>query len=164
MEYKTENYEDKMLHIFRETKITEIIIERFKQLLDDQNGDHKKLMRQATIRQVKEAAIWIADNLDNLGTIKEISRRVGLSTESLQNGFQQQFGSSVNHFIVDLKLNKAIELLDNSSLNISEIATELGISSRSYLSKIFKQKFGIGPTDYRKLQVEGRLSDSNTSC
>jgi len=157
LKFNKTSYVGKMRYVYKEAKATEIIIERFYQLLDDLQGNEKRsIQRQATLRSVEEAAIYISDELDDLGTIKEIARSVGLSQQILQQGFKQQFGYTVNQFVADLRLNRAIELLDNSELNMSEITYKLGLSSKSYFSKIFKKKFGMAPNEYKKLLKTNR--------
>jgi len=156
LKFNKTNYTGKMRYVYQEVKSTEIIIERFNQLLDDLEGNERSIERKVILRSIEEAAISISTKLDNLGTIKEIAKSAGLSQQTLQEGFKRQFGFSVNQFIADLRLNRAIELLDNSSLNMSEITYKLGLNSKSYFSKIFKEKFGLAPFEYRKLVKTNR--------
>ena len=41
-------------------------------------------------------------------------------------------------------------MLKNTDLNISQIVYSIGFSSRSYFSKIFKEKYGITPNKFKK--------------
>ena len=163
LKFNDTSYEGKMRYVYQEAKATEIIIKRFKQLLDDRGDNEQTLERQIKLRGIEEAAIHISERLDNLETIKEIARRVGLSQQVLQEGFKQQFGYTVNQFVADLRLNRAIEFLDNSELNMSEITYKLGLNSKSYFSKIFKEKFGIGPNEYKKLLKANSKSEFKKS-
>ena len=49
----------------------------------------------------------------------------------------------------NVRLNRAKELLCNSELNISQVASEVGIDSLPYFSKIFTDETGMSPTEYR---------------
>jgi len=152
LKYQQNNYLGIMRYIYLEAKATEIILERLNQYLIDLSGDKLVIKRASTLQKVEAAALSISKQLNNLGTTKEIALSVNLSEGLLQSGFKQLFKCTVNQFIVDLRLNKAIDLLDNSEFNITEITYELGIKSRSYFSKVFKERFGISPLEYRKLK------------
>ncbi|MFR8655611.1 MAG: response regulator [Bacteroides caccae] len=53
-------------------------------------------------------------------------------------------------YIRNIRLEKAIYLLKDSDMNINEIMSEVGFVNNSHFSKIFKQKYGISPSDYKK--------------
>lgn len=59
-------------------------------------------------------------------------------------------GKSPNTFIKEYRLNKALILLNNKTLNISEIAFETGFNSPAYFTKEFKKRFDLLPTDFIK--------------
>lgn len=159
LKFNKTNYIGKMRYVYQEAKITEIIIERFNQLLDDFNETEMSVKRQTKLHFIEEIAISISTRLENLGTIKEIAKNAGLSQQTLQTGFKKQFGCSVNQFVADLRLNRAIQLLDNSDFNMSEITYKLGLNSKSYFSKIFKEKFNMTPIEYRKSIKENKKID-----
>ena len=141
----------KMRYIYQEAKLTEIIVERFRQFMDDLDKGEISIQRKLSIQSIEKVAIIISTQLNDLPTIKELAKNSGLSQNLLQKGFKEIFGCSVNQYIADLRLNRAIELLETSDYNITEITRELGLNSKSYFSKIFKAKFGIGPKEYEKL-------------
>lgn len=60
------------------------------------------------------------------------------------------YGMTVNQYVHSHRLKQATSLLGNSDLNISEIVIKVGLSSKSYFSKIFKDTYGVTPTGYRK--------------
>lgn len=59
-------------------------------------------------------------------------------------------GKTPNTFIKDYRLNKALILLNNKTLNISEIAFSTGFNSPAYFTKEFKRRFDLLPTDFIK--------------
>ncbi len=149
--YQYCNYSGFLRYIYREAKINEILTERFKQYLDDQIAESDKLiLRKSTVNSINKAADIIAKELSNLDVIPTIAKRVQLSANKLQKGFLKLYGLSVNRYIADVRLKRAIDLLEKSNLNITEITYEIGISSKSYFSKIFKDKFGMTPQEYRQ--------------
>jgi two-component system response regulator YesN len=52
-------------------------------------------------------------------------------------------------FITEIRIKKAIELFANESLNIKEIAYQVGYRDANYFSRVFKKTIGMSPKDYR---------------
>ncbi len=82
--------------------------------------------------------------------VENLSERVGLSAAKLQEGFKFQHGLTVCEYIRSVRLTKSEELIINTDLNISEIVYSVGFTSRSYFSKIFKERYDCTPSEYKK--------------
>ena len=91
-----------------------------------------------------------------MDNILALSRRVGLNQNTLQNGFKHLYGTSVNQYIKNARMELARELMESTGLNITEITYKIGINSRSYFSKLFKQRYSMTPQQYMK-----KLNTSN---
>ena len=138
-----------MKSVFLEGKAYEILIHQLQQYLDDLNTPEKrKILRQSTIESVKEAASIIEEEIASIDNINVLAKRVGINQNTLQNGFQHLYKSSVKEYIRNHRIEKAKKLLETSDLNVTEITYAIGISSRSYFSKIFKKRYGITPKAY----------------
>lgn len=85
--------------------------------------------------------------------VDNLSDRVGLSAAKLQEGFKFQHGLTVCEYIRSVRLTKSEDLITNTDLNISEIVYSVGFTSRSYFSKIFKERYDCTPSDYKKNKV-----------
>lgn len=79
-----------------------------------------------------------------------IAREMGLSRSSLYRSLKSITGQNVNDFIKSIRMRKALQLLREGQLNISEIAFETGFNSRSYFTTSFKKHFGYSPTELKK--------------
>ena len=64
--------------------------------------------------------------------------------------FQAQLGKGPNRFYRDLRMEHARVLVQQSALSIVEIAVACGFEGASYFSQIFKENFGVTPTEMRK--------------
>lgn len=64
--------------------------------------------------------------------------------------FTSKYGVSPIHFLNDMRISKAKKLLQDSAMNITEIACETGFKSVHYFSRFFTQKEGITPYEYRQ--------------
>lgn len=121
---------------------------------DLQSIDSRHLLRQYEVSQVNEAAQYINENISKTTTIDEIASIVGLSEGKLQHGFKVLYGNTINGYINDVRINISSQLLRSTDFNISEIVYKIGLTSRSYFSKIFKEHFGCTPTEYRQKSLE----------
>lgn len=101
------------------------------------------------MKSIQEISDFVADNLEKRLTIKMLCTRAGMSPRKLQEGFKLMHDTTVTDHVRDVRLAKAEELLKNTDLNVSEVVYSIGITSRSYFSKIFKNKYGVCPKDYK---------------
>ncbi|MBQ8233458.1 MAG: helix-turn-helix transcriptional regulator [Lachnospiraceae bacterium] len=87
-------------------------------------------------------------------SVKEISERLGHSSEHLCRHFISQTGLTITQYIQREKITESKKLLETTDLSISEISACLGFSSSSYFHKVFAQQTGLPPSVYRKrLQI-----------
>ncbi|WP_207004791.1 helix-turn-helix transcriptional regulator [Trinickia mobilis] len=78
-----------------------------------------------------------------------IGRVVGLGLHALQQGFQQLFGKSVYGYVLERRLEHAVQLIDESALPIKEIAWRCGFAHASHLARQFRRRYGVSPRAYR---------------
>ena len=65
--------------------------------------------------------------------------------------FKAYTGFSPNQYLIELRINKAKDLLRTTNMPINEVGFEVGFQSHYYFSKLFKEKSGQTPSDWRKL-------------
>ena len=58
-------------------------------------------------------------------------------------------GKSPNEYIIELRLQFAKNLLDNTNMSIKQISERVGYSDQYFFSRIFKKYLGISPQSYR---------------
>lgn len=162
-EFTTTELTGFMRHVFLEGKAYEILTHFLRQYHDDaEDPTNRKILRQSTVEKIEMATDIIENELDSLGSIMSLAKRVGLNQNTLQEGFKKLYNKSVNQYIKDVRLERAQKLMESTDLNITEITYRLGINSRSYFSKLFKERFGVSPKDYMS-QRRGR-NNSNLSA
>ena len=79
---------------------------------------------------------------------------VYLSADHLARVFKKETGETLVKYITDKRIHAAKELLSDTKTPISQVASEVGYDNYSYFTKIFKEKTGVSPGDYRKQQAE----------
>lgn len=101
-------------------------------------------------KKLHAALKLMIENLEQPLSIAELSDAVGITVRSLERGFKQQMGISPGRHYRKLRLEKAKQLLWHTNMSILEISLLTGFPSSSYLSRIYRQEFGILPSDERK--------------
>jgi AraC-like DNA-binding protein len=88
----------------------------------------------------------ILENLkdENFG-VKKLAILSGISRSTLNHKLQSILHKNLNQFIRELRLQKALEMLQNESITASEVAFKVGFSSPAYFNKCFHEFFGYPP-------------------
>ena len=81
--------------------------------------------------------------------LAQLSVRGKMSKSTLQRAFRAAFGSSVRQHILELRLQKARQLLLSSDEPIARIAARVGISDANYFSRLFQAKVKLTPRAFR---------------
>lgn len=82
-------------------------------------------------------------------TIEELAEYLNISESYLSKLFRKEMGIPVSQYILDLKIEKAKNLLQFSDYNIVDIANYLSFSSQSHFIQVFQKKTGLTPHKYR---------------
>ena len=82
--------------------------------------------------------------------IEEYALSRNMSVSWFLRNFKQVTGKSPMQYILNIRINNAVSLLESTSYNITEISTIIGYDNPLYFSRIFKKQCGISPSDYRK--------------
>lgn len=103
------------------------------------------------VRQITEL---IEANLqDEEYGITQLCKDFGISRAQLHRNLVTHTGLSASRYIQSIRLQKAIDLLRSSDLNISEVAYEVGFNDPKYFSRLFTKEFKQSPRDFRKKLV-----------
>lgn len=122
-------------------------IEEFYKHLNS-NSNSTSLTREE-LQRVQEVSDFIKNYPEVQHSIKSLGTRSGLSPNKLQEGFKFMHERTVSDFVRNVRLEKAEELIKNTDLNISEVVYSIGLTSRSYFCKIFKNKYDCSPKAYK---------------
>ena len=84
-------------------------------------------------------------------TIETLAKKIHMSESNFRHKFKFITGLSPIHFLIRLRIEKATELiLNNSELNVTEIAMKVGFDDSAYFSRQFKKIIGVAPLEYIK--------------
>lgn len=95
-------------------------------------------------------------------SIEEYAQSRGMSVSWFLRNFKQMTMKSPMQYILAIRINNAVSLLETTDYNVTEISTIVGYENPLYFSRIFKKQKGVSPSEYRKmLQGEAVASSSN---
>ncbi|MHA6483304.1 response regulator [Paenibacillus sp. strain BS8-2] len=115
-----------------------------------------KAMNQAlaveeTDTVVQSVIRYISRNIDKEFSREELAELVYLSPDHLTRLFKKETGSSLSDYVMQEKTRRAKEMLAQTDMPISAIASAVGYWNFSHFTKIFKKYAGMVPTEYRNL-------------
>ncbi len=88
--------------------------------------------------------------------LEEVAEHCKVSASYLSTQFKKELSLGVNKYISSLRMEKAKQLLVETNLSITEIASRLFYYDTKYFSKCFLEKMGMNPKDYRNSLHENR--------
>jgi len=93
----------------------------------------------------------VIDNISNSSfSIGEFVRLMQVSRTLLYVKIKALTGQSTSEFVREIRLKEAAKLLKEGVCNVSQVAFKVGFCDPKYLSKKFKEKFGISPSIFQK--------------
>ena len=82
--------------------------------------------------------------------VETLASKVGVIEKRLTDLFRKQFGMTVSEYQISHRLETARGKLSPGTMQIQRIAEEAGYQNASDFSRAFRQRYGIGPRDYRR--------------
>ncbi|MGZ3928074.1 MAG: helix-turn-helix domain-containing protein, partial [Mucilaginibacter sp.] len=96
-------------------------------------------------------------------SVEELSRQMNMSRGTLYNKVLMLTGKSPVEFIRSIRLKKAVYLLENSQMTISQICYEVGFNTPKYFTKLFKDEYNILPSAYtNSIRQKKTISDTES--
>jgi len=99
---------------------------------------------------VRRARISLEENPGGLPVVEDLLRSFDISRTHFFRVFKEQTGQSPYRYHLQLTIRRAGAMLRDSSLSVKQIALTLGFRNPYHFSKLFKQKTGLAPRDYRQ--------------
>lgn len=140
--------------LLMEGVINTIIALFLEQYEEDREGSENQT-GSLTIKEmeaINEMSTFIKNYPDIQYTLKYLNMKTGISPSKLQEGFKLLHNRTVTDYIRNIRIEAAENLIKTTEMNISEIVYSIGLTSRSYFSKIFKEKYNCSPKYYQEHQ------------
>jgi two-component system response regulator YesN len=112
----------------------------------------RDLQHQGLVNDAKE--FMKRNYVDSDLSVKKIAQHVGVSTSYFSALFKEKENRTIQEYLINLRINKAKELIKTTDYKSYEIAREVGYSDPHYFASAFKRQIGITTTEYRKIHFE----------
>ena len=126
------------------------------ELLED-----KKSMLIEKIKNIVVEMIHYSDEAPLLNFSSYLSEKLNYDYNYLSNLFSEVKGTTIEHFIIAHKIERAKELLIYNELTLTEIAEKLHYSNVAHLSNQFKKVTGLTPTFFKKMKHKRLIALEN---
>lgn len=117
---------------------------------------YKKTSKPAVHLSAKDKIIlndvksFIENNYADNFTIAELTKNFAINQQKLLSGFRFSFNATINEYTKKIRMTKALDLLYDDELSIVEIAKSVGYYGDGYFQKVFKETYGVTPSQMRK--------------
>jgi len=99
---------------------------------------------------VEKAKIIMETNIYGATNIPNIASQIGVSTSRLNEIFKQFTSMTPYQYFIQLKIHKAEEILSEENISVKEAAWRMGFDDQYYFSRLFKNKTGVSPSDWKE--------------
>lgn len=101
-------------------------------------------------RRLERTLTYIHENFTKEISVRELADMEFLSESRYRTLFTALIKQPPSEYIINLRMNAACEMLENSHIGIRQIAQSVGYADQRYFARLFRSKYGVTPTEYRK--------------
>ncbi len=89
-------------------------------------------------------------NIEHPYTIELLAERIGTTSRTLEHAFRAYKNTTPLNYYINLRLDRARRLIDETRLPINVISQATGFTSQSYFTKRFRELYDVSPSQLRK--------------
>jgi AraC-like DNA-binding protein len=108
-------------------------------------------------RRVKRVQNYIVQHFSEKVKLEEVAELVGMTSTSFSRFFKLRTGAPFSEYLIDVRIGNAARLLIDSTTSVSEICYQCGFNNLSNFNRIFKQKKGYSPTEFRSFSQKKKI-------
>jgi len=127
------------------------VIQAIRQISLENRPENKGFLQALSDKALSKVLFAIHHNPEEKWRVENLASLAGMSRSGFAKKFQSEIGKTPMEYVRDWRLMKARILLTNTALSTEEIAIKCGYASLPSFSKLFKSRFNIGPSTYRRI-------------
>lgn len=156
-----ENYwkEEALYELRCVEQFSRILQNLFTYVKNEELKENEYAKRKKQNRRIDRIASIIDANYQGPLRLSEIAEAEGLTTTHLSHIITEAFGMSFQEYLKNKRLECSLRMLGDTSLTLSEIAAMSGFSELKYMTKAFRETFGLTPQEYRNSPALPPLSE-----
>lgn len=112
---------------------------------------NKRLKDSSAQDLVDKARVFMQNNVESNLEMPEVAEYLNVSYSNFRHIFKQYTGISPSQYYLNIKIQRAKDLLKSTSVSIKEISYILHFETSEYFTKLFKKKTGFTPSAFRDL-------------
>ncbi|GAB3341202.1 AraC family transcriptional regulator [Larkinella ripae] len=131
--------------LYIEAKIIELLALQLDQYEQGYNEPAHANLKKEEVEKMHQIQQLISEHPEQAFSLKEMARQVGTNEYNLKKHFKQVFGTTVFGYIQTFRMEKAKEMLADSTMKIAEISRQVGYKHATHFTTAFKKHFGFLP-------------------
>lgn len=137
-------FRDQHMDLATKTLLSRILVMLARRSTDIRSTDFSIQLR------IKTSLHYIHQHLASSISIDSLAQMEHLSTSRYRTVFNECMDCSPSEYIINLRINRACELMEQFNMTIAEAASAVGYQDPLYFSRIFRKKMGTSPSSYLK--------------
>ena len=142
---------DHTLHLYMESKAMEIVSLALDMGASGGSCKHALSVKLTTtdMRALYAAVDLMQRDVSAYPSIERLARQANMSVSRFQLAFHQVYGTTVYAYLKEMRMTRALVLLQNTNDKIYHVALKVGYRNAGHFSKLFKAAFALSPQEYR---------------
>ena len=104
---------------------------------------------------ISKSMRWVTEHIGEDILVAEMANSAKIGVSRFHERFLQEVGLTPSDYLAQMRIQRAQELLANSTQSVSSIGFDLGFASSQYFATVFKKFVGVSPQGYRAARLAG---------
>ena len=158
--YDSDYIKDQETHL-KEIPSADLLREYLVSMIDTACRDNRSVYMKNSDQIVEKVAKYVREHYADSLMLEDLTQRFNYSMAYLSHIFHKKRGKTLSEYITEVRMEKANELLVDTSLSIQEIGERVGYRNSNYFSRKYKKRFGMTPTEYAQEKRKEREDQQN---
>lgn len=139
--------------LIKDQKVSEVVGQAYLQIILYRCRETFRFIEKDSVGSndlIYAAMTYLLSHFQEELTLGKVASALGTNKFALSKFFSGIFHTNFNQYLNEIRLNYATSLLENTDRRITDIYLEAGFESQRTFNRVFRQKYGRTPSEYRK--------------